>query len=60
MWTNLCGQKNETFEMKTTTDRKPIYVKYEVFLQSMDQILNVYRNIALSKQRNIRIIVLPF
>lgn len=57
-------KKEKPFEMKTTTDRKPIYVKYgEVFftIQGLDFKLNVYRNIALSKQKKYKDhLFLPF
>ncbi|SHG32288.1 hypothetical protein SAMN05444396_10892 [Flavobacterium segetis] len=57
-------KKEKPFEMKTTTHRKPIYVKYgEVFftIQGLDFKLNVYRNIALSKQKKYKNhLFLPF
>jgi len=57
-------KKEKPFEMKTTTDRKPMYVKYgEVFftISGSDFKLNVYRNIALSKQKKYKNqLFLPF
>jgi hypothetical protein len=57
--------KNEKpFEMKTTTDRKPIYVKYgEVYfkIKESDFKLNVYKNLTLSKQKKYKNhLFLPF
>jgi hypothetical protein len=50
--------------METSTDRKPLYVKYgELSLQLMVGIfkLNVYKNIELSKRRNYKdYLFLPF
>jgi uncharacterized protein (DUF1684 family) len=57
-------KKEKPFEMKTTTDRKPMYVKYgEVYftISESDFKLNVYRNIALSKQKKYKNhLFLPF
>ena len=57
-------KKEKPFEMKTSTDRKPIYVKYgEVYfkINGSDFKLNVYKNIALSKQENYKDhLFLPF
>ncbi|MEC5165475.1 uncharacterized protein (DUF1684 family) [Flavobacterium sp. PL11] len=57
-------KKEKPFEMKTTTDRKPMYVKYgEVYftINESDFKLNVYRNIALSKQKKYKNhLFLPF
>jgi uncharacterized protein (DUF1684 family) len=46
-------KKEKAFEMKTSTDRKPLYVKYgEVFftIDGKELKLNVYKNIELSKK----------
>ncbi len=46
-------KKEKPFEMKTSTDRKPLYVKYgEVLftIDGKDLKLNVYKNIELSKK----------
>ena len=57
-------KKEKPFEMKTSTDRKPIYVKYgEVFftIDGSNLKLNVYKNIALSKQEKYKDhLFLPF
>jgi len=57
-------ENEKPFEMKTTTDRKPLYVKYgEVYftINGSDFKLNVYRNIALSKQKKYKNhLFLPF
>jgi hypothetical protein len=56
--------KELPFEMKTSTDRKPIYVKYgevEFSLDGKVLKLNVYRNIELSKQKKYKnYLFLPF
>lgn len=57
--------KNEKpFKMETSTDRKPLYVKYgEVFftIDGLDFKLNVYRNIELSKKASYKdYLFLPF
>ena len=47
-------QKEKPFEMETSTDRKPLYVKYgELFftIDGRDFKLNVYKNIELSKKK---------
>lgn len=52
------------FEMKTTNDRKPIYVKYghvEFTLDGVSMTLNVYKNIELSKEKEYEdYLFLPF
>ena len=57
-------KKEKPFEMKTSTDRKPMYVKYgEVFftIDGSNLKLNVYKNIALSKQKKFKDhLFLPF
>lgn len=57
-------KKEKPFEMKTSTDRKPIYVKYgEIHFTINDAAfkLNVYKNIALSKQKKYKDhLFLPF
>ncbi|MFV5699266.1 DUF1684 domain-containing protein [Flavobacterium sp. ZT3R17] len=57
-------KKEKPFEMKTSTDRKPLYVKYgEVFftLDGKELKLNVYRNIELSKKASYKdYLFLPF
>lgn len=57
-------KKEKPFEMKTTGERKPMYVKYgEAFftLDGKDFKLNVYRNIALSKKKEYKNhLFLPF
>ena len=57
-------KKEKPFEMKTSTDRKPLYVKYgEVFftIDGLDFKLNVYRNIELSKKKEFKDhLFLPF
>lgn len=57
-------KKEKPFEMKTSTDRKPLYVKYgEVFftINGSNFKLNVYKNIALSKQEKYKDhLFLPF
>ena len=47
-------KKEKPFEMKTSTERKPMYVKYgELFftIDGLDFKLNVYKNIELSKKK---------
>lgn len=57
-------KKEKPFEMKTSTDRKPMYVKYGVVYFTIDGSnfkLNVYRNIALSQQEKYKDhLFLPF
>lgn len=46
-------EKEKPFEMKTSTDRKPLYVKYgeaHFQLEGKDFKLNIYKNIELSKK----------
>ena len=46
-------EKEQPFEMKTSTDRKPLYVKYgelSFIIEGRDFKLNVYKNIELSKK----------
>lgn len=62
---NFVRTENEKpFEMKTTTDRKPIYVKYgELFftIDGRDFKLNVYKNMELSKKKEYKdYLFLPF
>jgi uncharacterized protein (DUF1684 family) len=56
--------KEKPFEMKTSTDRKPLYVKYgELFftIDGRDFKLNVYKNIELSKKKEYKdYLFLPF
>jgi uncharacterized protein (DUF1684 family) len=57
--------KNEKpFEMKTSTDRKPLYVKYgelSFTIEGSDFKLNVYKNIELSKKAEYKdYLFLPF
>tara|TARA_R110000868_G_scaffold243900_2_gene500017 strand:+ start:3895 stop:4497 length:603 start_codon:yes stop_codon:yes gene_type:complete len=56
--------KEKPFEMKTSTDRKPIYVKYGEATFQIDGKsfkLNLYRNIELSKQKKYKkSLFLPF
>lgn len=58
------SKKEKPFEMKTTTDRKPVYVKYgEVHFEidGKKLQLNVYRNIAFSKNKEYKNhLFLPF
>ena len=60
----LQAQNEKPFEMKTTTDRKPMYVKYgEVYftINGSAYKLNVYQNIDLSKQKKYKNhLFLPF
>lgn len=57
-------KKEKPFEMQTSTDRKPLYVKYgEAHFQinGKDLKLNIYRNIALSEKKEYRdYLFLPF
>lgn len=56
--------KEKAFEMKTSTDRKPVYVKYgevRFTIEGKDLMLNVYRNIELSKKKEYKdSLFLPF
>jgi uncharacterized protein (DUF1684 family) len=60
----LRTQKEKPFEMKTSTDRKPLYVKYGELSFTIDGRefkLNVYRNIELSKKKEYKdYLFLPF
>ena len=60
----LRTKKEKPFEMKTSTDRKPMYVKYGVVFFTIDGSnfkLNVYKNIALSQQEKYKDhLFLPF
>lgn len=57
-------KKEKPFEMKTSTDRKPLYVKYgEAYftIDGSDFKLNIYRNIELSKKAEYKdYLFLPF
>ena len=57
-------QKEKPFEMETSTDRKPLYVKYgELYfeIEGQDFKLNVYKNIELSKKKDYKdYLFLPF
>ena len=57
-------EKEKPFEMKTSTERKPIYVKYgEVYftIEGKELKLNLYRNIELSKKKEYKnSLFLPF
>ena len=57
-------EKEQAFEMKTSTDRRPIYVKYGIvhfYLEGKSFQLNVYRNIELSKKEEYKdYLFLPF
>ncbi|CAM2940214.1 DUF1684 domain-containing protein [Flavobacterium frigoris] len=57
-------EKEKPFEMKTSTDRKPIYVKYGEATFTIDGKalkLNLYKNIELSKQKKYKnALFLPF
>ena len=57
-------QKEQPFEMETSTDRKPLYVKYgELYftISGRDFKLNVYKNIELSKKKEYKdYLFLPF
>lgn len=57
-------KKEKSFEMQTTTDRKPLYVKYgELYfkLNGKEYKLNVYKNLELSKRKEFKDhLFLPF
>lgn len=57
-------ENEKSFEMPTSTDRKPMYVKYgEVYftIDGKDLKLNIYRNIELSKKEEYKdYLFLPF
>ncbi len=57
-------ENEQPFEMKTSTDRKPVYVKYgeaHFTIDSQDFQLNLYRNIELSKKEQYKdYLFLPF
>jgi uncharacterized protein (DUF1684 family) len=57
-------ENEKPFEMKTSTDRKPLYVKYGEAHFSIDGLnykLNIYRNIELSKKEEYKdYLFLPF
>jgi uncharacterized protein (DUF1684 family) len=57
-------EDEKPFEMKTSTDRKPLYVKYGEAHFSIDGLnhkLNIYRNIELSKKEEYKdYLFLPF
>ena len=57
-------ENEKPFEMKTTTDRKPVYVKYgELYftIKGSNFKLNVYKNIELSKKEEYKdYLFLPF
>ena len=57
-------QKEKPFEMETSTDRKPMYVKYgelSFTIDGRDFKLNVYKNIELSKKKEYKdYLFLPF
>ena len=57
-------ENEQPFEMKTSTDRKPVYVKYgEAHFSIVGQVfqLNLYRNIELSKKEQYKdYLFLPF
>ena len=57
-------ENEKPFEMKTSTDRKPLYVKYGELFFSLDGKsfrLNVYKNIELSKKKEYEdYLFLPF
>jgi len=58
------AKDEEPFEMKTSTDRKPLYIRYgEVYfrIDGKDFKLNVYRNIDLTKKEEYKdYLFLPF
>lgn len=60
----LRTQKEKPFEMETSTDRKPLYVKYgelSFTIDGQDFKLNVYKNIELSKKKEYKdYLFLPF
>ena len=57
-------ENEQPFEMKTSTDRKPLYVKYgelSFTIDSQELKLNVYKNIELSKKEEYKdYLFLPF
>jgi uncharacterized protein (DUF1684 family) len=57
-------KKEKPFEMKTTGERKPMYVKYgeaHFVLEGKDFKLNIYKNIELSKKKEYKdYLFLPF
>ncbi|RTY75224.1 DUF1684 domain-containing protein [Flavobacterium sp. LS1R10] len=57
-------KKEKPFEMKTSTDRKPLYVKYgelSFTIDGRDLKLNVYKNMELSKKEEYKdYLFLPF
>lgn len=57
-------QKDSVFIMKTTTDRKPEYIKYGMAIFELDgesYILNIYQNLALRSQEKYKdYLFLPF
>lgn len=57
-------QKEKPFEMETSTDRKPMYVKYgelSFTIEGRNFKLNVYKNIELSKKKEYKdYLFLPF
>ncbi|MFV8270033.1 DUF1684 domain-containing protein [Flavobacterium sp. GT2N3] len=57
-------ENEQPFEMKTSTDRKPLYVKYGELsfrIEGSDFKLNVYKNIELSKKEEYKdYLFLPF
>ncbi|MFV8336406.1 DUF1684 domain-containing protein [Flavobacterium sp. RSP29] len=57
-------KKEKPFEMKTSTDRKPLYVKYgelSFTIDGRDLKLNVYKDIELSKKKEYKdYLFLPF
>jgi uncharacterized protein len=56
--------KEKPFQMKTSTDRKPVYVKYgeaHFIIDGKKMKLNIYKNIELSKQKKYKkALFLPF
>ena len=57
-------EKEQPFEMKTSTDRKPVYIKYGEAAFTIDGKtlkLNLYKNIELSKQKKYKnALFMPF
>lgn len=57
-------ESEKPFEMKTSTDRKPLYLKYgeaHFVIDGLDYKLNLYRNIELSKKEEYKdYLFLPF